>query len=450
MLKLDKNRPLTLSELTYIIRESITGLLTDSYWVIAEVASLRLNQKGHCYLELAEKEDDNLIARINANIWAYDYRKLSQKFLKETGEFLKDGIKVLILVTVNFHEVYGLSLNIIDIDPTYTLGGIALKKREVISRLEKEGLLALNKKLSLPLVPQRIAIVSSPTAAGYGDFISQMENNRYGYKFQLRLFQAIMQGEEAEISLINALRQIVRQKESFDITVIIRGGGSQMDLGCFDSYGLAAEIARSPLPVITGIGHERDDTIADMVAHTRMKTPTAVADFIISGVRGFEEKIILCKRKLIRHSEHLLKDEQYRLINIIRELISTSTKVITKHFGKVNLINYTIKSAIKGFIERRRTNLFNMQKILQSVTMSRLVEQTNRLNNSEQAVRYLDPSNTLKRGYSITYFQGRVVKDINSLPRGGIIKTNLYHGKITSRVEDVEAYPDETAKKNDI
>lgn len=450
MLKLNKNKPLTLSELAYIIRESITSSLPGSYWVVAEIAGLRLNQKGHCYLELAEKEDDSFTARMSANVWAYDYRKLSLKFIKETGKFLKEGMKVLLLVTVNFHEVYGLSLNIIDIDPTYTFGDMALKKKEIIARLEKEGLLDLNKSLSLPLVPRRIAVISSPTAAGYGDFISHLEGNSYGYKFYFKLFQSLMQGEDCEISLINALEQIMRQSKSFDVVVIIRGGGSQMDLGCFDSYHLAVKIARLPLPVITGIGHERDDTIADMAAHTRMKTPTAVADFLISGVRSFEEKIIDSKRQLVRHLEHLLKDEGYRLKNILRELINYTDRTIKQHIGKVALIRYTIKTAANSYIEHKQTLLISVQKALQSAVMSKLVEHINRLNRNEQAVYYLDPVNVLKRGYSITLFHGQILRDTDALARGDIIVTRLYQGFIKSKIDEMEVYNGEAPEKTDI
>ncbi len=450
MLRLDKDKHLSLSEFAYLIRESITASLPDSYWISAEIAGLRINQKGHCYLELVEKKDESVIAQIRANIWAYDYKKLSLKFVKETGEFLKDGMKVLLLVSVTFHEVYGLSLNVKDIDPVYTLGEMARKKREIIARLESEGIIDLNKNLPLPLVPQRIAIVSSPAAAGYGDFITHMGNNIYGYKFTLKLFPAYMQGDEAEISIINALKDIKKQSAFFDIAVIIRGGGSQMDLSCFDSYRLASEIARSPLPVITGIGHERDDTIADMTAHTKMKTPTAVADFIISGVRSFEEKVIDCRRKLVRHSEHLLKDERHRLKNAVQELINSTVRSITGNIGKINIISYRIKSANNTYVERKRSELASAQKEIQSAITVILTEQMNKLTRIEQAIHYLDPKNILKRGYSITHFQDRVVRDISAVELGGLIQTSLYKGMIISKIEALEGYSSEAGEKTNI
>ena len=281
----------SLYELNNIIKSAIGYALPDTYWVVAEIADIKLNQKGHCYLELVEKEDSKIIAQVKANIWAYEYRKLSLKFQAVTNESLRPGMKVLLLVAVTFHEVYGLSLNVKDIDPSYTMGEMALKKREVIERLTKEGLMELNKSLSLPIVPQRIAVISSPTAAGYGDFFDHLDNNPYGYKFIHILFPALMQGAEAEQSIISALRKVRQKRDLFDVLVIIRGGGSVIDLNCFDSYNLASQVAQLPLPVITGIGHEKDDTVVDMTAHTKMKTPTAVAEFLISGLRSFEENV---------------------------------------------------------------------------------------------------------------------------------------------------------------
>lgn len=421
--------------------------MPDSYWIVAEIADLRLNQKGHCYLELIEKLDESILAQMRANIWAYDYRKLSLKFVKETGEFLKSGMKMLLLAAVSFHEVYGLSLNIKDIDPTYTLGEMSRKKRQTIARLKMEGIMDLNKQLPLPLVPQRIAIVSSPSAAGYGDFINHIENNIYGYKFRPKLFPAFMQGEEAEKSIINALREIRKQQTAFDLIVLLRGGGSQIDLSYFDSYGLAAEIAQFPLPVITGIGHERDDTICDMVAHTKMKTPTAVAEFIISGVRSFEERVIDCQRRLIKHTEHLLKDESYRLRNASQELINAVLQAIAKSIGKINIITHKLKSANKTYIERRQSILVSNQKNLRSAINSIFTSRFNKLAQMEQAIRYLDPMNVLKRGYSITYFKGRALKNIDALGADVLIQTKIYRGLITSRIEALEDGTNEAGEK---
>jgi exodeoxyribonuclease VII large subunit len=268
---------LSLSQLNGLIKAAITDTLPDMYWVIAEIAEIKVNQKGHCYLDLVEKEEDTTVAQIRAAIWAYEYRTISSRFASATNEPLSRGMKILFLAAVTFHEVYGLSLNIRNIDPAYTMGEMARKKKEVIEHLKKEGIFARNRSLELPLVPQRIAVVSSPTAAGYGDFFSHLDTNPYGYRFVHILFPALMQGNEAETSIARALARISRKQQSFDLVAIIRGGGSAVDLSCFDGYAVAAQVAALPLPVITGIGHEKDDTVVDMVAHTRMKTPTAVA-----------------------------------------------------------------------------------------------------------------------------------------------------------------------------
>ncbi len=438
MLRSSSLKPITLLELAQVIKESIAVSLPNSYWVVAEIADLRPNQKGHCYLELVEKQDARIVTQIRANIWAYDYRRLSLKFVKESGEFLKEGMRMLFFAAVSFHEVYGLSLNIKDIDPTYTLGEMSRKKREIIARLHNEGIIDLNKSLTLPLVPQRIAIVSSPSAAGYGDFINHIESNIYGYKFRPKLFPAFMQGDEVEKSIINALREIRKQQTDFDLAVIIRGGGSQIDLSYFDSYGLAAEIAQFPLPVITGIGHERDDTISDMVAHTKMKTPTAVAEFIISGVRGFEERVIDSQRRLIKHTENLLRDESHRLKNASQGLINAVLQANAKNIGKINIITHKLKSANKTYIELRRTLLSSNQKDLQSAINTMLTSRFNKLAQMERAIHYLDPINVLKRGYSITYFKSRALKNIDALEADVLIQTKLYKGLITSKIEALE------------
>ncbi|RPI36372.1 MAG: exodeoxyribonuclease VII large subunit [Nitrospiraceae bacterium] len=405
-----------LFELNNIIKNVISSALPDTYWVVAEIAEAKLNQKGHCYLELIEKEDSRTIAQVKANIWAYEYRKLSHKFQAATNESLKPGMKVLLLVAVTFHEVYGLSLNVKDIDPAYTMGEMALKKREVIERLTKEGIMGLNKSLSLPLVPQRIAVISSPTAAGYGDFFGQLDNNPYGYAFTHTLFPALMQGAEAEQSIIAALRQARQKRDLFDVLVIIRGGGSAIDLNCFDSYNLASQVAKFPLPVITGIGHEKDDTVVDMTAHTKMKTPTAVAEFLISGLRSFEENIIELQNRVIKYTERLIRDENYTLKTLTHRLNFVAIQLTTSLRSNVEGIEKDIRNVVKQFMQNALSRLGNLEKV----------------------VRLLDPVNILRRGYSITQHKGRVLKDVSLLRKGDGIETRLFNGVIKSVVENTK------------
>ncbi|MDA8325460.1 MAG: exodeoxyribonuclease VII large subunit [Nitrospiraceae bacterium] len=405
----------TLSELNFSIKAALGDSFPDAYWVSAEIAESRCDQKGHCYFNLIEKDDDKTVAQIRANCWSYEYRKISQKFEKATGEHLKAGLKVLFFAAINFHEVYGLSLLIRDIDPSYSLGEMARKKREVIERLQKEGLIECNKGLKLPLVPQRIAVVSAPGAAGYGDFLSHLGNNPFGYSFNIQLFPAIMQGQEAEKSIVAALIEIEKRMGSLDAVVIVRGGGSQVELNCYDGYELAAAIARLPLPVFTGIGHERDDTVADIVAHTRMKTPTAVADFLISGLKAFEDLILETQRKLGRLCEKALKDENHNLNTLIQRF------------------NYAVKTSFR----QQKSQLDSTINALK-IRASHLLRSVNdRLTIYEKTVKHLDPINVLKRGYSVAFLDGKVLKSVADVEAGASINIRLQDGTVKGKVQEV-------------
>jgi exodeoxyribonuclease VII large subunit len=408
----NNRKPFSLFELNNLIKEAINYALPGSYWVIAEIADTKLNQRGHCYLELVEKEDNKAIAQVKANIWAYEYRKLSLKFQAATNEALKPGMKVLFLVAVTFHEVYGLSLNVKDIDPSYTMGEMALKKREVIERLTKEGLIALNKGLTLPAVPQRIAVISSPTAAGYGDFFDHLDNNPYGYKFMHVLFPALMQGAEAGESIISALGKVRQEREFFDVLVLIRGGGSVIDLNCFDSYEIASQVAKFPLPVITGIGHEKDDTVVDMAAHTKMKTPTAVAEFLVSGLRSFEENITDIQNRVVKLTERLIRDRSHTLITLAQKLNYISLQLTLSSAGKIERMEKDLRDQIRLFMQKTSAGLDNLAKV----------------------IKLLDPVNVLRRGYSITHHRGEILRDASFLHHGDYIDTTLFNGVIKSRV----------------
>ena len=408
------NRPYRLYELSAIIKSAVSSALPDACWIIAEIAECKCNQKGHCYLELVEKEGERTIAQMKATIWAYDYRNIGGKFEKATGETLKRGMKILLLASVTFHEVYGLSLAVRDIDPAFTLGEMELKKKEVVDRLRKEGFIGRNKVLPLPLVPQRIAVVSSPTAAGYGDFMNQLDRNPFGYTFIRVLFPAAMQGRDAEHSIVSALDGIRKKEALFDAVVIIRGGGSAVDLSCFDSYAVARAIALFPLPVVTGIGHERDDTVADMVAHTRMKTPTAVAEFFVSGVRSFEEVVIADHERLRVCTEGFLRDEKHNVDSLIRGLGIVPLRLAADHRNKIAILHREFAGLLREFLSKEDRKLRTL----------------------DQAVRHLDPENVLRRGYSITRHKGAVIRNASSLKKWAVIETTLYKGSVASIVQD--------------
>ncbi len=405
---------LRLKELNKLIRSTLDGNLEPSYWVIAEVAELRLNQKGHCYLDLIEKEDERLVARMRATIWAYTFRGLSAWFESITGKQLQNGMMVLCNVSVEFHELYGMSLNIREIDPRYTLGDRARRRQEIIDRLEKDGVFDMNRSLSLPAAPLRIAVISSPTAAGYGDFTNQIRNNPYGYNFNLTLFKSVMQGDTAPESMITALQEIFDNHESYDLVAVIRGGGAQVDLDCFDNYELSSHIAQFPLPVITGIGHDRDETILDLVAHTRLKTPTAVAEFLIGGVRSFEEKMLyafdrisnLAKQR-INHENQSLQQLQFRLKTAVRRLTSGRELILERRSARLS-------AAARTFLRH----------------------QQERLNMAARSLELVHPDNILKRGYTITTVNGKSVQKAE-IKEGDVMVTKSLNQKIESTVKSI-------------
>ena len=397
------NKVYTLEALLTELKGVIKDSFPDARWVTAEIAEVKENQNGHCYLQLVERKEEGIVAKLQANIWAYRYRELFQKFFTSTGEPLKVGMKVMLLVTVDFHEQYGLSLNIKDVEPSYTIGELALKRREIIERLKRGGLLDKNKALMLPIAPQRIAVISSKQAAGYGDFIDQLTNNVNGYRFKVRLFQSLMQGDGAEASILEALGAILSSVSEFDLVVIIRGGGAALDLSCFDSYELAAAVAAFPLPVITGIGHEKDDTILDMVAHTRLKTPTAVAEFLISGLRAFEDRLLEIYQRLEAKTRGYLWNEQQRLERVSSRFIYSAKNFVSASRNRLDLLYERLYRSSGHFLEAHSL----------------------RLDKLEQALRLLSPENVLKRGYSITTHKGKAIKDISILRDGDEILTQL-------------------------
>ena len=302
---------LSLYELNALVRRSLEQCLPDECWVQAELSDVRTNSTGHCYLEFVQKDprSNSLIAKARGTIWANVFRLLKPYFEEATGQAFVSGIKVLVQVTVNFHELYGYSLTVQDIDPTYTLGDMARRRREILKQLEEEGVLTLNKELDMPCLPQRVAVISSPTAAGYGDFCHQLKNNSRGFFFYTELFPALMQGDRVEESVLSALDRVNARLSEFDVVVIIRGGGATSDLSGFDTYLLAAACAQFPLPILTGIGHERDDTVLDSVAHTRVKTPTAAAEFLIDLMNDAADELEMLASRLRESVRNLLQQE---------------------------------------------------------------------------------------------------------------------------------------------
>ena len=406
---------LSLYELNGLVKRSIRSCLPDTYWVQAELSDVRTNYSGHCYLEFVQKDagGNNLIAKARGTIWSNIFKMLKPYFEQETGQAFTSGIKVLVEVSVEFHELYGYSLTVLDIDPTYTVGDMERKRREILRQLEEEGVIDLNKELEMPMLPQRVAVISSATAAGYGDFCNQLANNPRGYGFRTELFPAIMQGERVEESVIAALDAIYERMEEFDVVVIIRGGGATSDLSGFDTYALAANVAQFPLPIITGIGHERDDTILDMVAHTRVKTPTAAAEYLIACMDRVSER---------------LDDLSYRLQQGVRN------RLLWEH-RRMESLKQRIPSAVYKRIADAKYGLLAAQRDLQMASRQFLSIRKHRLELLQQRLNDALPEKQLARGYSITLKDGKAVKDVSVLKEGDLVTTLLHRGRIELEVK---------------
>ncbi len=452
------NQQLSLSELNNKVKETIQDNFFENLWVIAEIGEMNINRNGHAYLELIEKEEhtDKIIAKARATIWSYTLRMLKSYFETTTNQELTAGLKVLLSVSVEFHEIYGFSLNIRDIDPTYTLGDIEKRRLEIIKRLDDEGIIDLNKELDLPLVIQKVAIISSATAAGYEDFLKQLSDNPYGYKFYTHLFSAMMQGEQTESSIIDALDRIYRHEDFFDAVIIIRGGGSRSDLISFDKYFLAANIAQFPLPVISGIGHEKDISIVDMVSHTSVKTPTAVAEFLINQITDFknhiaklfenistialektseeQQKIDTIAHQFVPNIQNRLFKEKTKFTIIKEKLYNQSNQTISQAFTNLDEYKHNLENSTHFTFRMKQKNLERLREKLSYRAKNKLDEQLQKLHYFEKSVSHLNPQNVLKKGYSITKQKGKLLTSTSKLKQGDEIETILYEGKIISKV----------------
>lgn len=404
---------LSLYDLNMLVRETIEMAFPQTFLVTAEIASCDV--KNHCYMTLVDKKDDAVRAEIRAVIWAGRYKVIAPVFEDATGTRLAKGIKILFQATVSFHERYGLKLTINNIDPSYTLGEMAVKRKEILERLEREGLTDRNKELDFPLVPQRIGIISSSTAAGYEDLMGHLMNNAYGYKFTTRLYEAVMQGDRAEASIVDALGQCAEDAALLDLLVIVRGGGGQIDLHCFDSYEIGKAVALFPLPVIAGIGHQRDVSVVDEVASLRAKTPTAAADMIVTRVRDFEDRIDSLAHEMVHGVRRLTSD--------MDEALSLWSKRIEIAAGNIMTESY---HQLKVFFKGLRYSL----RIIQN--------ERQLLKAKESNINHLNPRNVLKRGYSVTYSAGSVVKSISDIEKGDSLRTVLYEGELESSVENIK------------
>lgn len=405
----------SLHELTSHITEVMRVNFETPLWIRAEISEFRENANGHCYLEFIEKDSnsDVLLAKIKGTIWANTYRMLKPYFESSTGQALRAGLSVLVAVTVDFHDVYGLSLNIRDIDPEFTLGAQAARRQEIIRQLEADGVTEMNKSLEIPVLPQRIAVISSATAAGYDDFCNQLGNNPEQFVFYTKLFPAIMQGDQAASSIIYALDKIFEHMEVFDVVVMIRGGGATTDMACFDSYDLAYNCAQFPLPIIAGIGHQRDLSIVDMVAHTSVKTPTAAAGLLIDQMTRAKEQ---------------MTDAYTSIYELLSRRVQQQHQLMTQSGWRVRHALQHKTSAKKIQLEKLKSRLSTAIKLI-------INNQQNKLTLLYKSIERHSPAFLLQYGYTITTINGKKITSAKGVKSGDKVHTYLSDGDFGSTVD---------------
>lgn len=406
---------ITLLELNQRITEVIAYTFDEPVWVVAEISEIRTASNGHCYLELVEKakRTSAIVARQRATIWNNRWMLLREAFEVATGQSLAPGMKILVCAQVQMHEAYGMSLNILDIDPSFTLGEMALRRKEIIRQLTEEGMIDMNKELEMPILPQRIAVISAAGAAGFGDFCHQIENNEWGAQFYVKLFPATMQGANTEKSIIEALNNIYNNVSCFDVAVIIRGGGGTADLSSFDSYDLAVNVANFPLPVIVGIGHERDNTILDIVAHTSVKTPTAAAAMLIDLLGKQVSRITELQVGINEALGWRMENEKNRMTRAV-VAIKSSHIGLREQLGQLSLMKERIKIHTQNII----------------------AEHKNRHNFIGRTIEITRPENILSRGFSITRIDGKAIRSASAVSANAIIETQTADGTIRSVVSE--------------
>lgn len=407
---------ITLYELNNMASVAIGSALPDKYRVAAEISELRENSSGHCYMELVQKDEQGrTVAKARANIWAATYRKLRPFFEYSTGMTLKAGIKVLVCVKVAFDPLYHYSLTVWDIDPAYTIGDMAMRRTMILKQLQDEGVIDDNKHLELTPVPQRIAVISSATAAGYGDFCDQLKRNSKGYIFYPVLFKALMQGDQSAESVIEALNRIYNNIDLFDCVVIIRGGGATSELNCFDSYELAVNVAQFPLPVIVGIGHERDITVLDYVANQSVKTPTAVAEFLISRANANYEYLNELSGEITERIKNSLYDNRIRLNAIEMAIPAHISKRVERERMKLSQFGNKIASEVNTKITKAKVNSAILSTSIKNCIERVIEREKSKLSLIENNINLSSPDRILKRGYSIAIKDGRAIKSINEI-----------------------------------
>ncbi len=456
---MENNRKIyTLSDLGKSLRSVIERAYSSTYWIKAEIAKLNYYPRsGHCYPELVEKTGNLVQAQMRATIWAADFSRLNRQFLDVTGDKLKEGMSILFRASVDYHPVYGLALHIHEIEPAFTLGEMALEKTATITRLKKEGIFQKNKELVLPILPKRVAVISVETSKGYHDFLNIISSKTEQYHIWHYLFPSVLQGDKAVEGIISQLRIIKKLMSRFDVVVLIRGGGGDIGLSCYDDYKLAREVAVFPLPVITGIGHSTNETVTEMVSWINKITPTDVAYFLLEKFIDFEKRIDNCARALKSDGTAFVNTEQKKLGFLSADLVQSTNQLLNLHNvfinnaagllvqgtknlqatgrEKVNNLSMQVLATPKQILFKERCDMDNRIFSLKAAVKTKQANESNRIGVLENKTRLLDPENVLKRGYSVTRFNDKVIRNASELKNGDTIKTKVYIGEITSEVK---------------
>lgn len=440
------NRTLTLYELNSLVSSVIDIDLPDEYWVEAELSEAR-EVRGHCYMELVEKEEfaNTPMARASAKCWASRWAVLRPKFERVTGQRLHAGMKLMLRVRAQFHAAYGFSWIVSDINPEYTMGDLARRRQEIIRQLKAAGVFDLQKDLRLPMFAQRVAVISSPGAAGYGDFCRHLADNASHYIYNVKLFAATMQGEDVERSVIDAFERIYERVNEFDAVVIIRGGGATSDMSGFDTLALAENVANFPLPVITGIGHERDECVLDMVSFVRVKTPTAAAQYLIDNLARTDQLLDTLADRIASRVQHRMEIERVRLASVSERIPMLFSLVKTKEWSRADLLMQRIATAVSRRMVVATTHLDTIQRMIDTTVRRILDTERHRLDFLAHRVEAENPERLLRRGYSITTYKGKAVRNAAELPKGAVVETRVAQGRFKARVTTHETNND-TAK----
>lgn len=450
----------TLSQLNSEINLAISEAFPQLVWLVAEISEMSVNRNGHCYLKLVEVNErtQKVAARADATIWAYSFPMIRSFFESSTGQPFRQGIKIMVEVSVDFHQQYGFSLSIKNINPSYTLGDMALRRKAIIEQLKAEGVFDMNKELELPCPAQRIAIISSPTAAGLQDFSRQLHENTAQIAFQTTLFEATMQGEQTVVSVLSALYDIADQQDDFDLVVIIRGGGSQLDLASFDHYELANHVAQFPLPILAGIGHDKDETLVDLVANQSFKTPTAVAEFLVSKALEVSRQVEELSRRLQEATSFVLEENNDFLVHSYNRLNQSVSHRLEKEGLKLESKALQINQLCKLFLQEQNRQLeqiiyaiskevpmhINMQsqllnrhlQSLRTSSYSFLLSKQTKLEAHELRRRLTDPLQVLRRGYALLYKEGKLIKSSSQLAVGDEVESQLADGQVKSIISE--------------